>query len=90
MLTWPAKDPDEILDYQVDWVNRLAGDTIVTSLYFVGEGTVIIDSDDFTTTVTTVFLSGGLTGETNIVTNRVTTAGLRTMDQSVKLKIKDK
>lgn len=89
-LRWPFKDPDEILDYQVDWTKRLDGDTIVTSTFIIDTGTVVIDSDSETTTVTTVFLSGGTLAEENIITNRITTAGLRTMDQSVKLKIKAK
>ncbi len=29
-LSWPFKDPDEVLDYQIDWTARLAGDTIST------------------------------------------------------------
>lgn len=89
-LSWPPKDPDEVLDYQIDWTKRLDGDTILTSTFIIDTGTVVIDSDSNTTTVTTVFLSGGTIGDTDIITNRVTTAGLRTMDQSVKLKIKAK
>lgn len=89
-LIWPFKDPDEVLDYQVDWVKRLDGDTISTSTFFIESGTVVIDSDSNTTTETAVFLSGGTIDGENLVTNRIVTAGGRTMDQTMKLKIKAK
>ena len=34
-ISWPSKDPDEVLDYELDWSLRLAGDTIVTSTWTV-------------------------------------------------------
>jgi len=86
-LRWPKKDPDEVLDYDVKWVKRLNGDTILTSIFFVADGDVIIDSNTETTTIAKVWLSGGTLDEECLVTNRITTAGLRTMDQSVKIKI---
>jgi hypothetical protein len=90
MLVWPFKDPDEILDYQVLWSRRLDGDTIATSVFFVDTGTVVVDSYSNTTTVATVWLSGGTLNESCIVTNRITTAGGRTMDQSTRIRIKGK
>ena len=90
ILTWPPKDPDEVLDYQILWSRRLDGDTITTSTFFVADGSVTIDSESNTTAIATVWLSGGTIDETCIITNRITTAGLRTMDQSVKIKIKGK
>lgn len=88
--TWPFKDPDEVLDYSIDWTKRLDGDTIASSTFFVADGTIVIDSNTFTATGTTVWLSGGTLDETNTITNRIMTAGTRIMDQSVRLKIKTK
>lgn len=86
-LSIGPKDPDEVLDYGLDWTARLVGDTISTSQWIVPDGIVKgIDSHDDTST--TIWLSGGKIDETYEMTNRVVTAGGRTMDQSVKLKIK--
>lgn len=106
-LRWPAKDPDEVTDFDVDWTSRLysedelalvdAGtppdapaDTIVTSTFTLPAGTLVADSTENTTTRTKVWLSGGTEGETYLVQNRIVTAGGRTMDQTIKLKIKTK
>lgn len=87
-VSWPFKDPDEVLDYDVDWSLRLDTDTIASFTPSVASGDVTIDSSDFTNTVTKVWLSGGTTDCE--VLNRIVTAGGRTMDQTVKLKIKDR
>lgn len=89
MLTWPDKDPDEVLDYQINWSARLAGDTIVTSDWIVPD-TITQDSASKTSSTTTIWLSGGTLNERVELTNRITTAGGRTMDQSVRLRIKQK
>lgn len=88
-LDWPFKDPDEVLDYQIDWTTRLDGDTIATSTWIVADG-ITKDSDSNTTTATTIWLSGGTIGDRYELTNRITTAGGRTMDQTVRIKIKAK
>lgn len=89
-LSWPFKDPDEVLDYHIDWSDRLdTGDTIVTSTWTVPTG-ITLDDDDQTTTTTTVWLSSGTLATTYEILNRIVTAAGRTMDQTVKLKIKAK
>lgn len=87
-LIWPPKDPEEVLDYDIDWTKRLAGDTISASVFTVPEGDVVVGSSTNTTTTTKVWLSGGTLGETCEVLNHITTAGGRQMEQTVKLKIK--
>lgn len=89
-LTWPNKDPDEVLDYQLDWSSRLpTGDTIATSTWIVPIG-ITKDSDSFTDSTTTIWLSSGTEPTSYSLVNRVVTAGGRTMDQTVKIKIKSK
>ena len=94
MLAWPTKDPDDVLDYTLDWSLRLVtGDDITTSVWFTDSATspgLEMDSDTFDGNSATVWLSGGIPGTTYIVTNRVTTNAARIMDQSVKLKVKEK
>ena len=89
-LKWDPKDPDEVLDYEIDWSGRLAtGDTIATSTWIVPTG-ITKNSDTYTTTKSIIWLSGGTIGETYVFTCRITTAANRTHDQSVKLQIKAK
>lgn len=87
---WPYKDPDEVLDYDIDWTDRLAGDTIVTSAWTSDSVNITINSDIASAAATKVWLSAGVLGEQYVLTNRITTADGRTMDQSVKLRIKAK
>lgn len=90
-LTWDrTKDPNEVVDYDLSWVDQMTDDTdtIVSSTWTVPAG-ITKDSQSATTTRTKVWLSGGTAGETYTLLNRVVTAGGRTLDQSVKLKMKD-
>lgn len=89
-LTWPGKDPDEVLDYTINWSRRLpAGDTIAASSWIFPTG-LTMNSAAYTNTSATVWISGGTTGTTYKVTNRVTTTVGRTMDQTVSLTIIEK
>lgn len=89
MATWPSKDPNEVLDYQVDWTDRLeTGETITTSTFTVASGDVVIDDEDLATPITTVWLSAGTEGTACVILNRVVTNAGRTYDQSVKLRIR--
>ncbi len=89
--TWDrTKDPDEVVDYDLSWEDEMTADTdtISTSTWTVPVG-ITKNSSSTTTTRTKVWLSGGTAGETYTLLNRVVTAGGRTLDQSVKLKMKD-
>lgn len=89
-LKWPPKDPDEVLDYQIDWSKRVANtDAIVSSTWIVPTG-ITKDSDSFTDFATIIWLSSGTLDEEYTLTNRVTTTEGRTMDQSVDIKIRTK
>lgn len=91
MIKWDPKDPDEVLDFDIDWASRLAeGDTIATSTWVEIPAGITKDSDSHTTTKSVIWLSGGSLGESYTFTCRITTAGGRTHDQSVKLQIKSK
>lgn len=93
MLKWPFKDPDEVLDYQIDWSPRLIdGDIIINSIFIpdTSSGDINVDSTAFTTTSSTIWLSGGAINATYIFVNRVTTEAGRTMDQSVSIQIRPK
>lgn len=82
------KDPDEIIDYVVDWSNQMTldTDTIATSDWVLDDG-ITEDSASNTTTQTLIFISGGTAGQRYDVTNRITTVGGRTWDQSFTVKV---
>lgn len=91
-LIWPNKDPQEVLDYTIKWEPRLDGDTIDMVSFTVSEGDVIIDSYGTANANkdAVVWLSGGTNGIVCTVLCRINTVGGRTMDQSVRIKIKDR
>ena len=90
------KDPDAVKDYGVTWATWLAtvSDTIATSAWsIITTATVpplVIDSEVNSTTVATVWLSGGLAGTRYALRNRVTTAGGRTDDQTVYVEVRER
>lgn len=80
------KDPDAVLDYVIDWSTWLNGDTIATSVWTVPSG-ITQDSESESSTLATIWLSGGTVGETYQVRNRITTAGGRTEDRTIRIEI---
>jgi len=91
-LTWPPKDPDEVLDYQIDWSDRLTSETILTSAWTISGSDSVLseDSNSIAGESTVIWLSAGTLGVRYTLTNRITTSGGRTMDQTVRLKIQSK
>lgn len=85
------KDPNATLDYERDWGPWLAGDgdTIVSSEWIVPDG-LTKDSQSTTTTVATVWLSGGTAGQAYEITNRITTSQGRTDDRSILIVVRER
>jgi len=99
---WPDKDPEEILDYPLDWVDWLITGRALDDSTVVQDGTstpgglsdiTIMGASTYTTTQSIVWLSGGTIGET--YTFKITVsddeAGQdRTGVRRVKIKVKQK
>lgn len=83
------KDPQAALDYAVDWVAWLAGDTIASVAWTVPPG-LTLDAQSHTATVATVWLSGGTDGQVYAVTCGVTTAAGRVDERTIWLTVGDK
>lgn len=83
------KDPDATLDYAIDWSDWLDGDTIADSSWTASDGITIADdpAPSHTTTVATVWLSGGTLGGMYDVTNRITTAAGRIADRTIVIRV---
>lgn len=92
MLMWDNKDPNEILDYQINWTAQVPGDdTIATSNWTItGSDTLAEQSKSIVGKSTIIWLTGGEDGELAVLTNRIVTTDGRTIDQSVELRIKQK
>ena len=86
-----TKDPDSVLDYVLDWVTRWleTGDTISTSTWTVPAG-ITKDSDTNTNTTTTIWVSGGTDDTDYDLTNRVVTAGGRTVDRTLRIQVRER
>lgn len=89
MIVWPAKDPDEVLDYS--WTPPLDdGDTIASYTATRSSGTATIDSDENSDTAVTVWLGGGTDGETDTFSLTATTTGGRTFREVAVLPVFDR
>jgi len=84
-----TKDPNAVLDYQVNWAAWLGADTISTSAWTVPAG-LTKGAEANTTTTTTVWLSSGTAGSVYTVTNRIVTAGGRTEDRSFEIRVAER
>jgi len=82
------KDPNALLDYTFDWTEYLTPivDTIA-SVEFVTSAGLTKTSQSNTTTTATAFVSGGVVGATEKLTCRIVTAGGRTDERTIDLKI---
>jgi hypothetical protein len=84
-----VKDPNSVLDYQIDWSTWLASDTIATSTWTAPTGITIASSSN-TTTAATVWLSGGTAGVWYSLVNRIVTAGARTEDRTIQVRVEER
>lgn len=93
MDRWPDKDPNAILDYELDWSAWLIAansDTIATSTWIVPDGlTRALAGDSHNDTSAVIWLSGGTAGQLYTLTNRITTTGGRTEDRTRALYVKE-
>lgn len=90
MLIRFTKDPDAVLDYTLSFTDWLpGGDTVINSVVTPDAG-ITATSSSFTTTTSTVWLSGGTDGTTYKVIVHVTTAAGRQDDHVMFIKVEDK
>lgn len=88
MEQFDSKDPEDKVDYVMDWTTILASDTIAT----IADTRIDDASDDPLTistptpsnddTTTTVWCTGGTKDTNPVLTVKVTTAGGRTLTRS--------
>lgn len=98
MRDWPPKDPDEVLDYGFNWTPRNIGDDVIvntTANVVVGD---VVKDDHYVGLVdkakpgqgTITVLSGGTAGtQCRIRLHAITSSG-RELEETLKMKIKDR
>lgn len=70
----PTKDPDEILDYSIDWTNKLqSSENISTSTWTVETTGITKVSDTSSSKISTAWLSGGVDDVTYTLKNTIVT-----------------
>jgi len=84
-----VKDPADRLDYQIDWSAWLDADAIAASAWTVPAGLTEYAASN-TTTLATVWLTGGAAGSEYLVTNQITTAGGRIAQRSIRLVVRER
>jgi hypothetical protein len=84
-----TKDPNAILDYQINWATWLGTDTIASSAWTVPTGLTQV-SATASTTATTIWLSGGTAGTSYSVVNRIVTDGGRTEDRTLTIVVAER
>ena len=90
ILIWPDKDPQETLDYRINWRAGLEpGDKIVSSSWS-NPLNITVGQTTYTDTSTTIWLSDGIVGTTYQFTNTITTEAGRVLEQSVQITVVSK
>lgn len=85
-----TKDPQSVLDYNVDWSQWLGSDTISISSFSVLPAGLTLGASSKTPTVTTIWVSDGVVNNTYTITNTIITANGRTVDRSFNIVIIDR
>lgn len=88
-MQWSPKDPDDVLDYSIDWSDVLAadGDTIAGVAWTFPAG-ISKQSESVEGSATFVWISGGQDGSRYAIGCRVTTAGGRIYDRTIALSVR--
>lgn len=92
-LIWPAKDTNEVLDYSIDFSERLGPNDSISSATFsltTAAGLAIDSSEHDGCHIATVTLSAGTEGSKAKVLCRITSREGNTLDETVSLLIKSR
>lgn len=81
-----VKDPNDRVDFELVWEEQLGDDTITSVEWIVPDG-IVKDDQSNTASAATVWLSEGTAGQAYVITCRVTTAGTRQMDRSIRVHV---
>lgn len=103
-LKWPDKDPDDQLDYSVNWLPALDTDTIASIVWKIYDADGALQtwsngqtvnglqlvSRTNTNTVATIYLGGGTAFTTYKVVCRMTASDATIREQEVRIRVVEK
>jgi len=86
---WVSKDPAEVKKYTLEWAGNFIYDYITASSWAitVGGSVLVINSNSFTDSQTSVILSAGTTATTYTLVNTVTTSKGQTLKKSATITV---
>lgn len=88
--TWSSKDPNDVLDYTIDWTALLVGgETISTANWSVTPSGLTIGTTAISSPNTSAWLSSGSAGTQYAVTCRITTSASRTYERTVLISVEN-
>jgi hypothetical protein len=85
-----TKDPDSVLDYEFDWSSWLASGETISSYVVAADTGITVDSDSNDTDSVTVWLSSGTAGIKYTVGCKIVTSASRTVERSIKIRVKER
>jgi len=84
------KDPDARLDYTVDWEDWLGSSDFIVSAATSVQSGLTLYTEAFTSTVHTIWLTGGTPGQEYNVTSRIITNAGRIDDRSFTIRVSER
>lgn len=87
---WPFKDPDEVLDFEVDWTSRIGASDTISEVTWTMPSGLTKTSQSVAGKVAIVWISGGTAGNSYNVGCRVVTNGGRTYDETIVLPVRSR
>ena len=103
-LKWPDKDPDDQLDYSINWTEALDGDTISSIVWKIYDADGVLQtwssgetvnglqyiSSTNTNTVATIYLGSGTAFTTYKIVCRMTASDATIIEQEVRIRVVEK
>lgn len=101
---WPDKDPDDQLDYSINWTEQLEGDTIDNIVWKIYDADDVLQtwtsgqtvnglqyvSSTNTDTVATIYLGSGTAFTTYKIVCRMTASDATIIEQEVRIRVVEK
>jgi hypothetical protein len=86
------KDPNAVLDYSFNWSDWLTDGELISTSTWINPDSITINTSTNTTTTTVVWLSGGTSGKSYRLTNRIVTnsSPARTEDRTLLIEVQDR
>lgn len=90
IASWSAKDPNDVLDYSIDWTALLiGGETVSTASWSVSPSGLTIGTTAISSPNTSAWLSGGTAGVQYAVTCQIDTSASRSYERTVLISVEN-